>query len=190
MAERKYYDNYYEFGPLAAGFISQAGSFLSISEPMQGVTNTNRIGDKVTGSSIQFVLEIWTPALGTTNPYNTTRCIGFLWMDDTIPVVADILEDATHPTLTTFEFDKKVKRKILWDWSISQFSAPNAAINIRPMKRIVLNMAKMKGGKNIISFNQTGAVNLVYVLLLNDNAGAQNTQWEYRSYTRYTFLDM
>ena len=88
----------------------------------QGSGQNNRIGDKVTGTSLEMKYELFLSGLATQNPLNTTRVILFIWKDDTTPTVADILEDPTYPSLSPFNHDKKVKRKILYDKVINQYA--------------------------------------------------------------------
>lgn len=192
MAERKYNDYFFEFGPTVAQQITAVASLLPLSQVSQGTSNFERIGDKTTGTSLQLCMDIFSPGLVTSAVYNTTRCIIFIWIDDDIPTPAEILESTANPILTALAFDYKVKRKILYDKVLTQFYAPATAAveNIRLHTKAVINLSKIKGGKNIQHFSTIGEVNGIWLLLVNENAGAVNTQWQYNVYTRYTFQDL
>lgn len=190
MAEKKYYDTIATYGPLIANQISLTGTFLNLTDITQGPSNTERIGDKVTGSSLQFNMDVSYPGLGTSSGYNVTRLIIFLWFDDSNPTTAQIIEDITSPSVSPLAFDYKVKRKIIHDKVYTQAAAAGFQLNMRFNMKAVFNLTKMKGGKNIVNFSAAAAVNNIYMLLINTNGGAANTQWEYNVYTRYTFMDM
>lgn len=192
MAERKYNDYFFEFGPALAQQITAVGTVLALSSVTQGTSNFERIGDKTTGTSLQMTMDIFSPGLATSAVYNTTRCILFIWIDDVPPTPAQILESTSNQPTTALAFDYKVKRKILYDKVLTQFYAPAtaAAQNIRTHTKAVINLTKIKGGKNIISYSAIGETNSIWLLLVNENAGIANTQWQYNIYTRYTFQDM
>lgn len=191
MAEKKYYDEQVTHSSAAAP-ITSAGILNLLTEPSQGTNSTNRIGDKTTGSSLQFTIDIYSPGTMTTSSYSSTRVIIFIWADDTPPTVADIIEDTAWPIQTPLNFERKIKRKILSDFVMTQFYAVGLGVNqsIRMHKKVVLNLSKNKV-KNIINFNSTGLVNGIYLLLINEDAsGNANTAWTCNYYSRYTFTDM
>ena len=199
IAEHKYFENGVTLGPTAGAQLNSTGSLLLITDVAQGAGQTNRIGDKATGTSLEMKYELIFPGLATTNPINTARIIVFIWKDDTVPAVVDILEDPTYPSLSPFNHDKKVKRKILYDKTINQYGLYSAvatqsfADSQRPnvTYSVYIPLGKLKRYCNI--YYQSGTtvgVNNIYCLAIADNNGAANTTWSFQSYTRYNFIDM
>lgn len=199
IAEHKYYENGVTLAPGGGNQLDINGNLLALTDVAQGSGQNNRIGDKATGTSLELKYEIYFPGQLTTNPINTTRIIIFIWKDDTVPTVPDILEDPNFPTLSPFNHDKKVKRKILYDKTINQYALfiPTAGQSLADSMRpsvttsVYIPLGKLKRYCNI--YFQAGgivAVNHIYCLMICDNNGAANTTWVAQSYSRYNFIDM
>lgn len=123
VAERKFHDG--QIVTSDVNFVSDAGVIQSIPHIGTGSTVNHRVGNKITGTSIEFRLLIHPPVPSVTHiaPLFTchmVRIIIFIWKDDTVPVPANILEsfDAGNSfiSLTSpLDHDLKVKRKVLFD---------------------------------------------------------------------------
>ena len=110
--------------------ITKDGLMTPISTVAQGVGVTDRIGDKVTGSSIEIKLTIFHPT-GSSNAddYFQLRMIIFVWKDDTSPTKSAIMAPFSglpsgfdFPTNIFYNGDQKVKRKVLLDTTIDCFA--------------------------------------------------------------------
>lgn len=196
IAEKKFYDNVLNFDPTAGGpYLTNAGTFFNLTDLTQGSGQSQRIGDKCTGSSLEIRFDVRSPGAGTTDPYLIYRLIVFIWKDDTVPVVGDILEAlGTTPPLSPFNHDTKVKRKILYDGITTHFLDPTTknSENVPYFKRIILPLHKLKKDLNIVNF-QGGtiiAVNHIYALMISDGPNVQNQTWDLKLSFRYNFIDM
>lgn len=190
VAEKKFYDENYNIANL-----SLAGNMEAIVEPGQGTQSDERVGDKITVTSLQMTVRLFSPGLATTAPYNTTRIIIFIWFPITTPTVADILQVNTinYAVLCPFNYFNRKNRKILYDKVVDQYyvNANNFAQD--PSKTIDIYMPmNKKNRKNEIIFDPgTGAVtNQIYTLIISDNNGVANTQWSAYVATRVNFLDI
>lgn len=192
IAERKFYDN--QIGQTSAGNnLNDAGFLYALSDMTQGAGQSQRIGDKCTGSSLEWRGVCFSPALVTTVPYITVRVIIFVWRDDTTPVLADIIEDVTNPTLSPLAHDTKIKRKVLFEKTWTQYLDPtNKTVTIpNQLVKAVIPLNKMK--YNIVNFQggTTIAVNHIYFLSVSNTPnGTPNTEWNFGHYFRYSFIDM
>lgn len=194
IAERKFYDNTLLQTP-AGNNLNDAGFMYALSDMTQGSGQNQRIGDKCTGSSIEWRAYLFSPGVVTTVPYILVRVIFFIWKDDTTPVVGDILQDPANPLLSPFNHDQAVKRKILLDKTWTQYLEPtlkNATIPNKFMKAVI-PLSKVRRGLNIVNFQggTTIAINHVYFLSISNTPnGVGNNEWSFGHVFRYNFIDM
>lgn len=206
IAEHKYIDTQFVYGPPPLGeHVSTDGIFSRFTLVPQGYTDGTRIGDKMTGTSLQLKICQYTPGIAdSTQTIVWFRVIIFIWKDDTQPEIEDILQKGTgdmavFPHLWPFNHDKKVKRKLIFDQTYSQYADcsptdttytgcqdPNIFIN----KYIPLRKYGSLATVNFQGGIGTG-VNHIYLLLLN-NVDPENSSsaWNTAVYTRYNFVDM
>lgn len=97
---------------VAAGAIVGPAAFNGLAT---GNTNGTRIGNKVNGVSMQYEILLLNPG---SSAVATNRLIFFVWLDDSVPTVAEILNapGGTTDSLSPIDLDaKRAKFKILKD---------------------------------------------------------------------------
>lgn len=194
VAERKFYDSPVTLSS-AGNLLSLAGYMFVLTDMAQGAGTSNRIGDKCTGSSIEIRYLLYSPGAVTTVPFITFRLIIFIWKDDTVPIVGDILEAiGLSPPLSPFNHDKRIKRKVLYDGTHTQYldNITKNSNNPNKFKKIILPLNKLRRGLNIVNFQSgtTVAVNHIYALMIADTANTANLTWTLEFEGRYNFIDM
>lgn len=208
VAERKYWDNAVGFNVVLGGPpITTTGGLFLITGVPQDNTVLGRIGDKMTGTSIEVNFSMYAPnPAGTYDPLEQWwfRMTIFIWKDDSAPVEADITEQAyaiTQNVLTPIaplNHDRKIKRKILYDKvfsGIRAFFGVDAYTVWTPIvtKRFAIPLTKL-GKLSTVNFlsGSNNAINHIYVLLTSNcpPAVAPTSAWVIELYTRYNFIDM
>lgn len=203
MAERKYF---------LTSFSKPSGTFADVQPfPLtligQNWNETSRIGDKITGTS----LECLSYCFPRTDPQTSSpmfmycRWIGFIWKQDTVPTIDHIL-DPNYSVTTSFlkplqpyNHNSKISRKILWDkrWIgfhdfVEETNDYSAASNdaVKHFK-FVVNLTKLKNKLNVVNYNpgSTVARNHIYTCYLTSSTadGASNN-WYVQF--KYSFVDM
>lgn len=206
VAEHKYRDTsilqQQPLGPTVDGLVT------SLVDIPSGLLDVNRIGDKVTGLSLQLTCSIFSPHIATlSDSIFIFRILVFIWKDDTPPVRDDILTigaaglPALLPNLWFLNHDKKVKRKLLLDKTFvaADQSVLNVAITYstaywRPhiAYKVYIPLSKYKRDA-IINYdgNTTNGTNKIYCLTLaNLSAGNQSQSWNVVVASRYNYIDM
>lgn len=130
IAEKKYNDLGKSFTNNVAARVSYTGNIYFLNQIDQGQTDTTRIGDKVTGTSLQVNFMVVNPGYFNDTALNIKyiplknyylRIIIFIWKDDLAPTVNDIIdggspdEPRTAGILGFLDHDRKVKRKVIMD---------------------------------------------------------------------------
>jgi len=203
MAEHKYFLTGFTRG--SAVVIDTVPQCLTLVP--QNTTQNGRIGDKCIGTSLE--VQFWTclpgnPLAGFI-PGTTYRFVGFIWKQDTIPTIPDIV-DLNYNTagsvlkpLQPFNHAKKISRKILWDKRWCTFKDDDAAgtswlttWEASKCGKFVINLTKLKNNLNKINFDPgvvTGR-NLIYFMLLYSGMGAAPPQdCQFYMQTKYTYTD-
>lgn len=194
VAEKKWYDNVVNLSA-AGNLLSNVGFMFSLTDMPQGSGQSNRVGDKATGSSLEIRLTLTSPTAGTTVANIVFRLIIFVWKDDTVPTLADILEGigATPPD-SPFNHDYAIKRKVLYDSCTAHYIDPVTKSCQNPIrfKKIILPLNKLKRGLNIVNFQAgtTIAVNHIYALMVSDTPNTANQTWTLEASFRYNYIDM
>ena len=200
VAEQKYFDTITSCGP-AGNPIDDNGVFSVITDMVQGNTKNDRIGDRISLSSIEIQFTSYCPIPGGVYAYQWKfRLIIFVWKDDTTPTLADILENVTWPTLSPFNHDAKVKRKILYDKvfdsNLINYLDGNNDVsaatgeNVSFTRKIILPAKLWRKYSNVYFQSATAtAVNHVYWLAVSEVAVAANT-WSLDIYTRCNYIDL
>lgn len=130
MAEPKYLDQETNWPDGSNLQINKVPRVRDLSAVPQGTTDTDRIGDKLTVTSVEIRGRIYfdwatTPAI--MNNYVQScrvRLVVFIWKDDTVPIASDIIQsigyNAGNVCSAPFNHDKKVKRKVICDktWTV------------------------------------------------------------------------
>lgn len=212
IAEHKNDDNYFALDTITQLYITAFGRILDLSNPTQGSNGEQRIGDKTTGTSLEFYHTCYPTQSDKCPPVYTYRITIFIWKDDTIPEPGDLYDKpgtGSNPlnnsvSIWSFNHDKRVKRKILYDKSFTchsqQVGNPGIAYtaqNANTQQTIRINLSKIKRGLNIINFengSQAG-INKIYASITN-NVDAVKIQdgtlvpYEHYVHGRYNFIDM
>jgi len=216
MAEHKKFDNSWSFGPgTGNGYVNDSGEFFDLSNVTQGASFSQRIGDKITATSLQINITSNQMPSGVVVGYDPLdyyylRIIIFIWKDDTVPVIGDILDGfiGQLPTQTYNEpiewlnHDKKVKRKILMDKTYRQYGNQGASALAFTSQNPVLNpkifipLNRLTRSRlNIMNFqNETNtAVNKIYLLAKSNvktAVGGELNSWMFKLNSRLNFIDM
>lgn len=136
VAEKKYRDAFFTTLDSFVTPINSDGRIFDITNIPQGTLDTSRVGDKVTVNSIEMKVYLWADPVATPkNPNQAYRFVLFKWYDDTTPIVGDILQSLVGGNyagiVAPFDHDKKIKRKILADFTITMFRDIAANTSIR-----------------------------------------------------------
>lgn len=211
VAEKKYFDQPYNFG-ISSGVLtyksfSSEGVCLSLTDVDRATTDTTRIGDKCTGTSLQYKFFVFNPT-SVAYPDCVTefmfRIIIFIWKDDTDPIPAELVQyvyplTSRYPT-QPLHHDLKVKRKILLDKTYTTACDRNLTTswysgmhNYPVFGRGVIPLTKLKGGLSVINF-QNGSIQGINKIWLyvstNVPAVLENNSWQMTFSARYNFVDV
>jgi len=211
IAEHKQYGGLFEFGAdpaYYATYIDSPGRNLLMTAVPQGIQGDDRIGDKLTGTSLRIKLMV-SPDQAYTGNRNTEhwlRIIVYIWKDDTSPVMSDLLQNyvAAPAGLWPFEAydpDKKVKSKILLDTVIGQRASKSSSgidlslgANVPAFREWKFNLTKLRRGLNVINYQQgsaTVAINHIYMLLKsNIPVLSQSSAWDIAVSSDFRYIDM
>lgn len=218
MAEKKVWDVRFSVFSDSDPPVNWAGYILSLTAVPQGYTDTQRIGDKCTGSSLRLCIYSEPPGQNSTasppiqpDGFNNLRVVPFVWRDDTDPEIGDIFDgtdgtSVSQAPLYHLNHDKKVKRKILddtmiratttWGLDTNGNTVTQGSWNVPLLYAKTINLTKLRRGDNIINFQggTTNGVNKIYVALIaphNNTTGPDVIRcWNYYFICRYTFYDM
>lgn len=205
MAEKKIFD-FNGAWDTAGSAITNTGLIQVITNMGQGVGVNNRIGDKATISSIEMSVNVYCPYInGLTQIPDTlwtTKISLVLWRDDTTPVLGDIYDLPAGPLQYTppcwsWNYDKKVKRKILFDKVLCLGTQQNNTPQFMAIQtantcfKVIIPMAKKYKSLATINFqsNTLTAVNHVY-LVIATSASTPGNSWYHHVHCRTTFVDM
>ena len=199
VAEQKYSDEVIHLTPGGLTPLTNAGQFWNMTDIAQGVTKNERIGDRICCSSCEITFNSYYPLAGAPDTLWIWRFIVFVWKDDTVPTLGEILEDTTNPTLSPFNHDTKVKRKILYDKVFNQTFAnttratEGVAVSVQNanISRKIIIPSKMWRRYSSVYYQSIsgGAVNNVYWLAVSEEGTAANT-WNMDVYSRINFVDL
>lgn len=205
MAEKKYHDTFIDYNPTLAPLFYPSRSspqIINLTQVVDGSTVTSRVGNRITGTSLEVRMQISSADNVGTDYRFRFRIIIFIWKDTLAPVINDILQNANWPQVivSPLTHDRKKRRKILYDYTDErqQPAAPNIAV--APVegdlgyciKRVILNLSKFKDYNKVIEYqgsNSTIGTNQIFMLTVTSNV-ASLTGWNMRTYTRYNFIDM
>lgn len=155
LGEKKYF--------LTQNTISQGdvSTVTSISDVLQGDTDTTRDGDQLTVRSVEIDW-IWAAA----DAYNITRVIIFQWFPSGAPTAGDILLlSVTLPYISPYNHDQRFKYKILMDVRevVSTLSGNYAVVRRKYL---------LGGYRRKIQYEAAGTtgVNKLYILTVSDSS--------------------
>lgn len=186
-AEKKYYQIQYAIS------LDLAGDIRAIVEPNQGVQNDEQVGNKVTLTSLEIAVTLFSPGLATTAPYNQCRVTLLSWKGQNTPTLADIYQDVTIDYLVISPFNTQTKklRKVHFDMVYDQYYVNANGYAVNPLQTIkqVINMVNAKERVNEVWFDTVGYTNQVYLIITANNNGAANTKWSANVCTKANYLD-
>jgi len=201
LAERKYFETIEVY--TGGDAVDWNGTIEVLTLLPQGTTDHSRIGDKCTGTSLEFMWD-FKPSL--TN-YTTIkaqimlRIILFIWKDEVVPTPGDLLHLAVvggtdMAPLAPFHHDKRIARKILWDSGPMPFFFSVQSQIVWQMARAgkqVINLVN-RGKDRVINFwggTSATATNHIYACYItNADQSVSNTTWQLNAYSRYNFQDL
>lgn len=216
MAEHKFYDFYQLFAPpttLPAPLPVTTGGVIwsPTAQILQGGTQNTRIGDKISWTSLEVKFASYSPKVivaGATesNTMWILRILIFVWKDDTEPFMGDLFD--IPPTVLTgsnlpycwgLDHDKKVKRKLLYDRTFTQWCDSSASVGSftgcdKPVvsRRIFIPCKKLGnlGTVNYVNGTQA-AINHVYFIAVS-NVLQSNAEkvWNLDISCRVNYIDM
>lgn len=177
-AEKKHYFN---GGTLITA--SSSGNIVSLTGVPQATTassDTTRDGDKFELAGGKLRLDINTASGDGTN---VVRIILFQWLQDTTPVLADILLNLTSgwEYLADYNHDKRDHFKILSDRSYYFAEAANEG----PIRKVTSQSWKVGKRKAVVNMQGGGVTgtNEVYMLALSDSTAVNHPTVEYAFHT-------
>jgi len=186
-------------------YISYQGNGSNLTSVAQGAGSGQRQGDAITCVSLHLIIRIIAPELTATFDQNFSRIIVFIWKDDTLPVIGDIIlgiGGTLNMPDDPFNFDSRSRYKILENRKINFITAFNSntvmSENCTCHYERKWNLSKFNRGKgHTITFQSgsaTAATNHIYLLIYNNHPGAFNTAqagtWDYVVTCRTGYIDM
>jgi len=129
--EKKFFDATFAFsaGTAAGQFPSSDGWIEDLSDMTQGVGITQRVGDRIAPTSLEFRWLIFTPNAAGLITGLFFRMVIFIWT--AAPTIGDILTSGTTPfenLISPFTHNTKENRKILFDQTILLFDSFSSAV--------------------------------------------------------------
>jgi len=214
LAEKKTANNILVLNPLGTSQPKYEGDIYPLTIISQGTTSITRVGDKVTGSSIEINYVIYPASPATVLGYFPSRefivrIIIFIWKDDSAPTPADLIDYPPGSTISVpiypLNHDKKVKRKVLYDKThtlyadftqvVASTGYYTGAINPIVTRRFAINLTKLRGGIDTINFIGSATanpINQIYMFIASNvpAVGAPLRSWPFELITRYNFVDV
>lgn len=133
IAEHKYHDFIRQFDNITNPYVTNTSIVEDLCNIPQGNSDVERIGDKVTLTSLELRLVSYPPINVLTQEAFEYRVTLFIWKDDTFPSAGDVYqvpgaggEIQNLPSTWAWNHDKKVKRKIIYDKTFSMVTGTNA----------------------------------------------------------------
>lgn len=214
MAEPKYSEffDWFMDTPDGDSGVYTHGSLITLSDIPQGASAENRVGDRVTLTSLQMKVFItpWNDtfnqdmAIGNIlNNDFVLRIIIFTWKDSSVPELKDILEiddHIVHPywnVSSPLNHGKKVSRKILYDETTTHYYAGVSGQtgfpfgqNVVCMKDIYIPIKKFR---NVEWSGGGTVVNSIYIFLISNimqTGESQQAPWPVYIYNRINYKDI
>lgn len=203
--EHKFLDSIGNFNPSSGALaITNTSKIISLTDVAAGTTDSNRIGDKVTGTSVEFRLVSFSPETASVSAKEwMLRVTIFVWKDDSIPVDNnDIYGNAgstgvaaNQPSIWPYNHDKSVKRKILADWTFTQFLDANSDTfegcqDPYYTCQKIIPITRLRGRMNTINFQAASLTgyNKIYAILTSNQTEFEST-WNVSLWARYNYTD-
>jgi len=204
FAEKKYIDTYLLIQP-GTTTITTDGKCYPISLVLQGTDDHSRVGNKVTGTSIEINYTVYYPDLKVSLiPANLfiIRVIVFIWKDEISPIPTDIIDTIPGVDIPLFPLnhDKKVKRKVLYDQihtlyaEYNQGNPTGSSIQTAAVtRRLSVPLTKLRGGLDTINYvSPVLGINELWLLLQSNipSSIAEEKSWAYTGVYRYNYVDV
>lgn len=211
VAETKYWDTAGDLDSTTIP-VTNMGSVYDLSLIPQNNSNKGRVGDRVTLTNVEVKLSFTLPLINMETTPPTTpiddyifRIIVFIWCDETVPTVDDILDTSLSTTnqgnvLSFYNFDKKVKWISLVDEthnaSYGRNKTDTGGVTINGVDRTSTSMWYDKDLRNKdirIDFinGTTQGLYKVYMLLIDNSFidDNQDATWRTTYKTRILYKD-
>lgn len=205
MMEKKFLDSIGNFNSSSGALaITNTSKIISLTDVEQGITDSQRIGDKTKGTSLEFRIVSFSPELSSVSTKEwMIRCTIFVWKDDSIPVAnTDLYGNsgssgvaANQPSIWPYNHDKKVKRHVLEDFTFVQFLDANSDTfegceNPYYTCQKIIPLTRLKQRLNEISFQAatTTGYNKIWCMLTSNQTEFEAT-WNVSIWARYNYID-
>lgn len=161
--------------------IDNTGTVVRLTGVQQGITDSTRIGDKLTLRALKYKL-----FLTIADTYNIFRVIMFQWYVNTtlrVPQYADIMQEAGGAVtswLSPITYDYENQHHVISDKIYTVDSVKNQTF-------FVNRKFRMKYIRKTINFTAAGAEgsNHLYMLIVSDSAAIAHPTWSIQSRTYY-----
>jgi len=162
--EKKFFDATFAFsaGTAAGQFPSSDGWIEDLSDMTQGVGITQRVGDRIAPTSLEFRWLIFTPNAAGLITGLFFRMVIFIWTADGTPTIGDILTSGTTPfenLISPFTHNTKENRKILFDQTILLFDSFSSAVrttNNNSTGKVVIPLGKFQNKWGPVRYDAAG----------------------------------
>lgn len=205
MLEHKFLDSIANFGPSSeAVAVTNTSKIVSLVEVEPGTGDSTRIGDKVSGTSIEFRLVSFSPETTSVSAKEwMIRVTIFVWKDDSIPAAnTDIYGNsgstgvaANQPSIWPYNHDKSIKRKVLADWTFTQFLDANSDTfegcqDPYYTCQKIIPLTRLKNRMNVVNYlgGTTNGYNKIYAIITS-NQTAFAASWNVTMWARYNYTD-
>lgn len=203
--EHKHWDLSQNFNAGSATYpLQAAGLIIDMTGIIQGLQDSQRIGDQITYTSWQYRVIAYSPDTTAQNTGFFLRVIGFLWREATTPIVADVLQSgnlAISELISSYQHHSKPVRKILFDKTVTLFDrsivGTSGAIGHRVtenswIEKFYVNLTTtLKKSDRVVSYDPVAGVagyNKLYVCMLS-NINGQALAWPISTFSTILYID-
>lgn len=198
-SEKKFFDTFGNFGSAALNGVTVDGTLISLTDITLGTSDSQRIGNKITGCSVRINWSVVNPLTTTAKNTLQYRVIVFIWKTEAIPDITDLLANRMDisPTIWHYNHDQKAKYKVLLDKCYlfqTNYNGTNvlSAYNPGNIEYDYMYLKDIGRAGRVHYILETDisevAINKVYALLLSD-AKTVLEAWDTSFNARYLYVD-
>jgi len=198
--EKKFFDATFAFsaGTAAGQFPSSDGWIEDLSDMTQGVGITQRVGDRIAPTSLEFRWLIFTPNAAGLITGLFFRMVIFIWTADGTPTIGDILTSGTNPFENLISPLRTIRRRIGRYYLIKlycyfdSFSSAVRTTNNNSTGKVVIPLGKFQNKWGPVRYDAAGTTGQrkIWWLGLSNIADASVSQmWNTYFYSRLNFYD-
>jgi len=194
LTEHKYFDL-----PVTGTLASFEAAPISLTDVPAGTTDLTRIGDQVTGTSLDLTFSI-SAVSGATYESLYVRVIVFVWHDDSSPTIFNLLQSNNnlYTILSPFDVDRAPKRHVLCDEHLGPLSYAAVHYSTTPAiihrRRINLNSLPVSFRRIQYQGATITGIGKIYIAVIARDINFSQTatvpgSW-FTLYSRYNYTDM